>query len=417
MKIKLIFYLFFCLPSMIHAQQKKRVLFLGNSYTAVNDLPGMLASMANSMGDTLVYGRNTPGGYTLQDHFANGLTRNKIREGNWDYLILQEQSQRPSLWDAEVNGFVFPNARKLDSMFDAHNPCGQTLFFMTWGRRSGDASFCPSWPPVCTYQGMDSMLNLRYRQMADQNQAEISPVGAVWNYIRNQYPTINLYNGDGSHPALAGTYAAACCFYTALFRKDPTTIIFNPGLDSTSASAIRAAVKAVLFNNFTEWHIGAYNPWAQFIATPYISNRLKCYNLSRNASRYHWDFGDGTTDSTFNPEHTYSLSGNYQVTLTVSDSCKTSSYTTLVNTIDSLPSVVINEEGQLYPNPAQEIVYMQINQADEVYLVNMLGQRIHVYYERSASLLKIHLTNIAKGTYIVVIRQKDKKTYRKLVKS
>jgi hypothetical protein len=79
--------------------------------------------------------------------------------------------------------------------------------------------------------------------------------------------------------------------------------------------------------------------------------------------------------------------------------------------------VVINEEGQLYPNPAQEIVYMQINQADEVYLVNMLGQRIHVYYERSASLLKIHLTNIDKGTYIVVIRQKDKKTYRKLVKS
>jgi hypothetical protein len=133
--------------------------------------------------------------------------------------------------------------------------------------------------------------------------------------------------------------------------------------------------------------------------------------------RWLWDFGDGTTDSTFNPEHTYSLSGNYQVTLTVSDSCKTSSYTTLVNTIDSLPSVVINEEGQLYPNPAQEIVYMQINQAVEVYLVNMLGQRISVNYERSASLLKIQLNNIARGTYIVVIRQKDKKTYRKLVKS
>jgi hypothetical protein len=79
--------------------------------------------------------------------------------------------------------------------------------------------------------------------------------------------------------------------------------------------------------------------------------------------------------------------------------------------------VVINEEGQLYPNPAQEIVYMQINQAVEVYLVNMLGQRISVNYERSASLLKIQLNNIAKGTYIVVIRQKDKKTYRKLVKS
>lgn len=43
----------------------KKVLFLGNSYTAVNNLPQMMADVAVSAGDTLWFDSNTPGGYTL----------------------------------------------------------------------------------------------------------------------------------------------------------------------------------------------------------------------------------------------------------------------------------------------------------------------------------------------------------------
>lgn len=45
--------------------QQKNVLFIGNSYTGVNDLPFLVKNLALSMGDTIFTDANTPGGYTL----------------------------------------------------------------------------------------------------------------------------------------------------------------------------------------------------------------------------------------------------------------------------------------------------------------------------------------------------------------
>ena len=50
---------------------------------------------------------------------------------------------------------------------------------MTWGRENGDQSNCQSWPPVCTYEGMDDLLRERYMIMANDNNALVAPVGAV----------------------------------------------------------------------------------------------------------------------------------------------------------------------------------------------------------------------------------------------
>jgi hypothetical protein len=40
--------------------------------------------------------------------------------------------------------------------------------------------------------------------MAETNDAIVAPVGAVWNYIRQNHPEIELYNPDESHPSLIG---------------------------------------------------------------------------------------------------------------------------------------------------------------------------------------------------------------------
>ena len=212
----------------------------------------MVADVALSVGDTLIFDSNTPGGYTLEAHSTNITSLNKIKAGNWDYVVLQEQSQRPSLPIEEVMADVFPYAHILDSIINATNSCGETVFYMTWGRKNGDASNCNIWPPVCTYQGMDSLLNLRYRMLADSNDAILSPVGAVWHYIRDQYPTIELYQQDESHPSVAGSYAAACSFYSALFRKDPIQVTFNPSLPLTDAANIRTAAKLIVYDSLME---------------------------------------------------------------------------------------------------------------------------------------------------------------------
>ena len=157
--------------------QTKRALFLGNSYTNVNNLPQLTSNAALSAGDTLIVDKNTPGGYTLEGHSTNTTSLNKIMQGDWDFVVLQEQSQRPSFPISQVQQDVFPYANQLDSIINAYNSCAETVFYMTWGRKNGDANNCQFWPPVCTYEGMDSLLNLRYMMMADMNDAIASPVG------------------------------------------------------------------------------------------------------------------------------------------------------------------------------------------------------------------------------------------------
>ncbi|MCF8295725.1 MAG: SGNH/GDSL hydrolase family protein, partial [Bacteroidales bacterium] len=146
--------MFVLLAWSVSAQDSRKVLFLGNSYTYVNDLPQTAVALAASAGDQLTVDVNAPGGYTLQGHSTNQTSLDKIKLGGWDYVVLQEQSQLPSFPDFQVESEVFPYAQDLDSVINAFNECGETMFFMTWGRKNGDASNCANWPPVCTYEGM-----------------------------------------------------------------------------------------------------------------------------------------------------------------------------------------------------------------------------------------------------------------------
>ncbi|MDY6347519.1 MAG: gliding motility-associated C-terminal domain-containing protein, partial [Bacteroidales bacterium] len=56
---------------------------------------------------------------------------------------------------------------------------------------------------------------------------------------------------------------------------------------------------------------------------------------------YYWDFGDGNTDSTYSPTHTYSSWGDYDVTLTVQSSsgCKS-----------EISHTVVVEQDLIFPN-------------------------------------------------------------------
>ncbi|PKN95755.1 MAG: hypothetical protein CVU43_24110, partial [Chloroflexi bacterium HGW-Chloroflexi-5] len=119
----------------LFAQDTLRVLFLGNSYTYVNNLPQIVADMARSTGDSLIFASNTPGGYTLEGHSTNATSLSLIAQGGWNYVVLQEQSQLPSFTDSEVQSMVFPYARKLDSLINVADTCTETVFYMTWGRK------------------------------------------------------------------------------------------------------------------------------------------------------------------------------------------------------------------------------------------------------------------------------------------
>jgi len=294
--------------------QTQRVLFLGNSYTYVNNLPQLIADAATSSGDTLIFDSHTPGGYTLNQHYFDTVSTNKIQAGGWNYVVLQDQSQVPAFPDYDGAGGV-----ALAYLNKRFNPCARTLFYMTWGRKSGDAFNCAVFPPVCTYNGMDSLLHLSYMQMALASHSEVSPVGAAWKYIRQNNPAIELYQPDESHPSAAGSYLAACCFYASIFKKDPTLISYNYSLNSTDAAILRNAAKIIVKDSLSNWFFPNSLPIANFHYTIGTgTNEINMINNSLNASDYFWDFGDGITSTLKNATHNYLSNGTYTVSLTAS---------------------------------------------------------------------------------------------------
>lgn len=241
-----------------YAQNSLKVLFVGNSYIYTNNLPQATADIAASCGDTLNFSSSAPGGCTFQQHLSNTTTQSLIAQGGWNFVILQEQSQLPSFPISQVENECFPYAQRLSQMIREKGN-EEVAFYMTWGRKNGDASNCANYPPLCTYEGMDSLLYERYTMMAEQNSAVISPVGRVWHYLRTHHPEIELYSSDESHPSLTGTYAAAVTFYTILFRKSPLNAS-NLTLDATTAAAIRQAAQTVVYDSLDFWY--------RFVETP-----------------------------------------------------------------------------------------------------------------------------------------------------
>lgn len=244
-------FLFFLISIVwVHAQTT-RVLFIGNSYTSVNDLPNLVSQIYSAAGETLDYSMSAPGGFTFQQHCSASLPY--IQQGGWDYVVLQEQSQLPSF---PINQFMqesYPYAQELCSLIRQYNPDVKIVFYMTWGRKNGDPQNGQYYPPLNTYEGMDSLLYARYVMMAEDNDACVSPVGAVWHLIRDQHPDVELYQSDGSHPSYLGSYVAACSFYTFFTGHNPIDITWNGTLDGDMADIAKNAVKRVVYDSMSKW--------------------------------------------------------------------------------------------------------------------------------------------------------------------
>lgn len=246
----------------ISAQNNQTVeaLFLGNSYTAVNDLPQLIAQLANASNDVLLYQSNCPGGATFNTHFTNGTSISQITSQKWDVVILQAQSQEPAFPPAQVAQETLPFALKLDSVIHLNDSCTKTIFYETWGRKYGDAANCPFYPPICTYSGMQDRLKASYKLFADTCKALLAPAGEAWRQSIALDSSLNLYQSDNSHPSMEGSYLTACVFYEVIFNKSVVNNSFFASVDPAVALALQQIAHAVVTDSSSVWNIGAFNP-------------------------------------------------------------------------------------------------------------------------------------------------------------
>jgi len=217
------------------AVAERRVLFIGNSYTYVNDLPKLVADLSTTSGlsPRLVTESVTVGGATLQDHWNGGTATARIDETKWYAVVLQGQSVEPILPGSTFASY----AKKLADRTTTASAL--PVFYGTWARASGDAVFAETWSGG-TPEAMQDKLTAAYSSAATAGKGVLAKVGEAFRTSLKEKPTLALHVDDKSHPSIAGTYLAACVFYGVLAgRPVPDVSSVPTGLAGADATHLR----------------------------------------------------------------------------------------------------------------------------------------------------------------------------------
>lgn len=370
----------------------------------VNNLPQMVQDLSASMNDVLIFDSNTPGGQTFQNHAANPVNYQKMAAQPWDYIILQGQSQEPSFPYSQVNSATLPYAVQLADSAKAIQPCSQVNFFMTWGRQNGD----PQWDSINTFDKMNQRLRAAYLRIADSAAASVSPVGVAWKYTRDNYPNINLYQQDGSHPSLEGSYLAACVFYTSLFHQPTIGSNYNPGIDPTSAGILQQVASSIVLDSLSTWKLihsdSTLLATASYSSVPGAS--LQSFAASANQSaNFTWYFPDGSIEVGPTIGFQYNLP-SYQVVLIAEGLCDSDTLLIEVNNPNAgLTTLTPLHWKMTGPNSIE----VGADQICTVEAFDLLGRKCPIqkennsvnevyYFSNHTSFLKLETTN---GTTII----------------
>ncbi len=178
-----------------------RILFVGNSYTIRWALPKTIEDMVNSGSSKLRIRafQSVRGGSNLNWHYNRSKVIEKIKTGNYDYVVLQEYG-RPS---AEK---MLDVASKLDKVIKDSG--ARTLIYCVWVR-VGE-----------TPQVQEALTKVQ-RKVARSLNATFVPVGPAWQAVHKQRPNFNLHSPDKHHPGMHGAYLTACVFYAVLTGESP----------------------------------------------------------------------------------------------------------------------------------------------------------------------------------------------------
>lgn len=221
-----------------------RVLFIGNSYTASNQLPEMVAAMSASVDRTVEVAMSAPGGWWWRDHLASPETTALIKDGDWDFVVLQEQSMAPAASNL-AREVSYPAALQLSTL--ASGSGAEVVLFMTWGHAAGSGDL-----GYADFGSMQSAIATTYLAFGDALAAEVAAVGAAWWLSLAERPDIVLYEPDGSHPSVDGTYLAAAVLTATILDVDATSLGEIDGVDEEVAEALRGFAARVVAGE-TPW--------------------------------------------------------------------------------------------------------------------------------------------------------------------
>ena len=178
-----------------------RILFIGNSLTYVNDVPGILQALADSAsGERLAVASLALPNYALIDHWTDGIAQREIAKGGWAWVVLQQ-------------GWT-PAGIYRDTLRLATRNFGGVI-----AKVGTKAALYQTWPPVDRPSDFAGSIE-SYELAAADIGGVVFPVAQAWLAAWERDASIPLYS-DGLHASVAGSYLAALVMYARIFDREP----------------------------------------------------------------------------------------------------------------------------------------------------------------------------------------------------
>jgi hypothetical protein len=207
-----------------------RILFIGNSLTYVNDLPHMVERLATAVGGPAIATEAVVfGNYSLEDHWNQGDAARAIDRGGWDVVVLQ---QGPS---------ALPESRVLLAQY-------AQMFAQKIRAVGARPALYMVWPGLSRPAAWDSVTD-SYAEAGQAVDGIVLPAGEALRDALRRDPALELFAGDGFHPAVLGSYLAALVIYARLTEHSTTGIaLLAPPvpLTGSAASVMEAAAASAL---------------------------------------------------------------------------------------------------------------------------------------------------------------------------
>ena len=237
-----------------------KVLFIGASYLAVNDLPGIFEEMAEAAGKDVFVARRVQPGYYLDFFARDEATTQAIRDKKWDYVILSGGCQtaaypdtHPLIKDDWGSHHPYPALQTLKRKVEANHPGTVLVYIMPWAFEDG-----MTWIPGQTddYFAMQEKIRGNALAWKDSLDLVIAPVGIAWKAVLEwNVPEHYLHMRDWNHPAPRGSFLSASTVYATVFRESAEEVDYQWMLNRADAEAFRRVGSRTVLDSLAVWNI------------------------------------------------------------------------------------------------------------------------------------------------------------------
>lgn len=178
-----------------------RILFVGNSLTYTNDLPGAVATIAGALGHDVSVATVARPNFALEDHWFTGIG-SVIAELSPDLVVMQqgpsslpENQEHLAAWADSLSGLI--------------------------RAAGGEPALLMVWPSLSRAHAFDAVRD-GYRAASEAVDGRFFPAGEAFRALHEAYPDLSPFGADGFHPSGYGTVVAAMVVVGTYFDEPVT---------------------------------------------------------------------------------------------------------------------------------------------------------------------------------------------------